>query len=179
MKEIVQDGNPVLREKAEEVPLKDITSDIITSLLKDMHDALKEKENGVALAAPQIGSSLRIFIVANKVFEGDEENKLQQKENPLVYINPKIVKTSKKTDELEEACLSVDGYSGTVARAKLVTVEAYNENGVKFTRGASGLLAQIFQHEIDHLNGVLYIDHARDIKEVIIPKEIQDETQNE
>lgn len=174
MKEIVQDGDPVLREKAKEVSFKDITSDTTASLLQDMRDALKEKENGVALAAPQIGSSLRIFIVANKVFDEDKTENAK-KENELVYINPKIIKTSKKTEELEEACLSVDGYFGIVTRAKLVTVEAYNEHGVKFTRGASGLLAQIFQHEIDHLNGILYIDHAHNVQKIVIPKETQNE----
>ncbi|MFC1730761.1 peptide deformylase, partial [candidate division KSB1 bacterium] len=103
-----------------------------------------------------------------------EENKQQNKKD-LVYINPKIKKTSKKLSELEEGCLSVEGYSGTVTRSQQVTVEAYDEHGVKFTRGASGLLAQIFQHEIDHLNGVLYIDHARDIKKLETPEETKNE----
>ncbi|MEX0651921.1 MAG: peptide deformylase [Candidatus Paceibacterota bacterium] len=160
MKEILQDGNPVLREIAQEVLIKDIPSKEIKTLLKNMVTALKDKEFGVALAAPQIGVSKRVFIVAEKVFEEDK------KEETLVYINPKIVKKSRKTDDLEEGCLSVEGYFGTVTRAKLVTVEAYDETGTKFTRGASGLLAQIFQHEIDHLNGVLYVDHAHNIREV-------------
>lgn len=178
MKEIVQKENPVLREKSKEVPYKDIASDTIQSVLKDMHEALKEKECGVALAAPQIGVPLRIFIISEKVFIEDEKVKKEEeinignnKENNLVYINPKTTKTSKKTCELEEACLSVEGYFGTVTRSKLITVEAYDENGVKFTRGASGLLAQIFQHEIDHLNGILYIDHARDIQKVETQKD--------
>lgn len=161
MKEIVQDGNPVLREKAKEVPTEDLTSDTIISLLKDMRETLKEKPYGVALAAPQIGVGLRVFIVADRVF--DEE---QLKERTTVFINPIIIKSSKKTENLEEACLSVEGHFGTTTRAQQITVEAYNEHGVKFTRGASGLLAQIFQHEIDHLNGILYIDHARDIQKV-------------
>ncbi len=180
MKEIVQKENPVLREKSVEVPHKDITSDTVKSVLKDMYEALKEKGCGVALAAPQIGMPLRIFIVSNKVFEDDgnckketddEINEGNKKEDNLVYINPKIIKSSKKTCEIEEACLSVEGYFGIVTRAKLVTVEAYDESGVKFTRGASGLLAQIFQHEIEHLNGMLYIDHARDIQKVEIKKD--------
>ncbi|NQV93080.1 peptide deformylase [Candidatus Kaiserbacteria bacterium] len=166
MKEIVQDGDLVLREKAHEVLIKDITSDAVVSLLKDMREALEKKEYGVALAAPQIGVALRIFIVADRVF-----NEEQLKERTHIFVNPTIIKTSKKTDELEEACLSVEGYFGTTTRAQQVTVEAYNEHGIKFTRGASGLLAQIFQHEIDHLNGILYIDHARNVREVVAQEE--------
>ncbi len=161
MKEIVQKDNPVLREKAEEIPTEDITSKKIQSLLKDMREALEEKAYGVALAAPQIGVPLRVFIVANKVFTEEEREK-----NNFIYINPKIIKTSGKKDVLEEACLSVEGYYGTTTRAQQVTVEAYDEHGIKFTRGSSGLLAQIFQHETDHLNGILYIDHASDIQKM-------------
>lgn len=167
MEKIVQKKNPILREKAKEVSLKDIPSKKIQSLLKDMHKALGEKESGIALAAPQIGFSLRIFIVADKVFEEKE----RKKKNHLVYINPKIIRTSRKTNELEEACLSIEGYFGTVTRAQRITVEAYNERGIKFTRGASDLLAQIFQHEIDHLNGILYTDHARDIQKIVTQDE--------
>ena len=183
MKEIVQDGHPVLREKAKEVPLEDITSDQIQSLIKDMFIVLEEKEFGVALAAPQIGVSKQIFVVASKVLENRNKDKVgiqsenekeeERKKFKLVYINPKIIKTSKKTNELEEACLSVDGYFGTVKRIDKVTIEAYDENGVKFTKGTSGLLSQIFQHEIDHLNGILYIDHADDIQKIETPKETQ------
>lgn len=171
MKVLIQDGNPVLREKAKEVPIKDIKSDEIKFLIKDMFQALEDKKYGIALAAPQISASLRVFVLNDKVFDEDES-----KENGLVYINPKIIKTSKKTVELEEACLSVEGFFGIATRSHQVTVEAYDEHGIKFTRGASGLLAQIFQHEIDHLNGILYIDHARDVKEV---EEIIEETQDE
>ncbi len=176
MKEIVQKGADVLQKKSDEVPQQDITSDEIKSLIKDMFDVLDEKEYGVALAAPQIGVSKQIFIVANKVMENRNKDKegiqpdgiSNEGKNrfKLVYINPKMIKTSKKTNELEEASLSVDGYYGTVKRIDKVTIEAYDENGVKFTKGTSGLLSQIFQHEIDHLNGILYTDHAKDIKKV-------------
>lgn len=161
MKEVIQKGNPILRKKASKVAPEDITGDGIQSLLKDMSETLREKKYGVALAAPQIGTSVRIFILAERIFTEEEHKK-----NGLVYINPKIIKTSRKKAEVEEACLSVDGYFGTVKRAALVTVEAYNEHGNMFTRGAGGLLAQIFQHEIDHLNGILYTDHAHNVQKV-------------
>ncbi|MBI2617843.1 peptide deformylase [Candidatus Kaiserbacteria bacterium] len=155
MKAIIQDGNPVLRKKAKKIFLKDIRSTRIQKLLNDMKEALSQKEHGVALAAPQIGASMRIFIIAPKVF-GEEK----KKSAPLVYINPALTRKSKKSKKLEEGCLSVEGYYGTVPRAERVTVSAYDENGKKFTRGAGGLLAQIFQHEIDHLDGILYTDKA-------------------
>lgn len=155
METIVQNGNPVLRIKTQNVPVGDISSKKIQTILKKMEIALGENENGVALAAPQIGESLRIFIVSKKAFEEDQ---LPQKS--LVYINPEIIKISKKTESVEEACLSIRGFSGEVTRAKNITVKAYDKDGNEFARGAGGLLAQIFQHEIDHLNGILYIDKA-------------------
>ena len=83
----------------------------------------------------------------------------------LVFINPKISKLSRDKDWMPEGCLSVRWLYGKTFRSKKATITAYDENGQKFTRGASGLLAQIFQHETDHLNGVLFIDHAKDVKE--------------
>ena len=83
----------------------------------------------------------------------------------LVFINPKISKLSREKEWLPEGCLSVRWLYGKTLRSKKAMITAYDENGKKFTRGASGLLAQIFQHETDHLNGILFIDHAKEIKE--------------
>ena len=83
----------------------------------------------------------------------------------MVFINPKISKLSREKEWLPEGCLSVRWLYGNTLRSKKATVTAYDENGKKFTRGASGLLAQIFQHETDHLKGVLFIDKAKNIKE--------------
>ena len=83
-----------------------------------------------------------------------------------VFINPKVTKISKKKQTVKEGCLSVTGVFGVMTRAEKVTVEACNEKGEKFTRGASGLLAQIFQHEMDHLNGVLFTDTATDLEKL-------------
>jgi peptide deformylase len=83
----------------------------------------------------------------------------------LVFINPVISKLSREKHEVPEGCLSVRWLYGKTIRSKKVTVTAYDENGKKFIRGASGLLAQIFQHETDHLKGILFIDYAKDIKE--------------
>ncbi len=155
--------NQILRKRAGEINVKEINSPKIRNIIKKMEKILSESENGVALAAPQIGESVRIFIVAGEVFL-DEKNPFPEKNKkplpPIAFINPVIKKISRKTQILNEGCLSVDKIYGAIKRAEKVTIEAYDKEGKKFTRGASGLLAQIVQHEVDHLNGILFIDKA-------------------
>ncbi len=173
MREIVQKENRVLRKQAKEILVKEITTPKIKKILKEMSMALKSQDDGVAIAAPQIGYNLPIFIVSGKIFHKDflrgkdELKEINKKEIPkdLIFINPKISKLSRAKEWVPEGCLSVRWLYGNAFRSKKATVTAYDENGKKFTRGASGLLAQIFQHETDHLKGVLFIDHAKDIRE--------------
>jgi peptide deformylase len=158
---IVQKGNEVLRQIAKEVPVEEIKSKKIKKITEKMSDALARAENGVALAAPQINESLRIFIVDKNALKRGEKQKEKKREiDPWIFINPVVKKTSKKKHTVAEGCLSAKGLFGAVKRAEKLTVEASDENGKKFAYGASGLLAQIFQHEIDHLNGILFIDRA-------------------
>ena len=164
MKKIIQDGDPVLRNTAKEVPTQDVKSPEIKKLLEDMSEALSTQKDGVAIAAPQIGVSLRVFIVSGKLFS-TEEDADDSTLPDLVFINPEITKTSKDTDDEEEGCLSVIGKYGAVGRPTKTTVRAYNEDGEVFERGGSGLLSKIFQHEMDHLNGILFIDKAENIHE--------------
>jgi len=161
MKEIVQVGNDVLRKKAEKVLVSDITSEKIQNILENMKKALSSQDDGVAIAAPQIGVSLTIFVVSNKVLKDDTNTNTEDK----VYVNPKIIKRSRKKTIMEEGCLSVRGLFGKIKRHEKVTLEAYDESGTKFSQGASGLLAQIFQHETDHLEGKLFIDEAQHLIE--------------
>jgi peptide deformylase len=159
MTAIVQRDNPILRKIAAEVPAELFNSKKLLSIIKKMNKALEKEDDGVAIAAPQIAESLRIFTVAPRIYEI-----LKKTDIPLTYINPVLTKMSKDKKIMKgEGCLSVRPLYGTTRRASRVTVEAYDEKGNKFTRGASGLLAQIFQHEVDHLNGILFIDHAKDI----------------
>jgi len=169
MVSIVQRDNPVLREHAADVPPADIPTPRIQKILRDMKAALHEQDDGVAIAAPQIGVPLRIFVVSGRAFdlEEDEEEEptpRETKHHDLVFINPTITRLSKKRRWLPEGCLSVRWLYGKVLRSEKTTVHAYDETGKPFTRGASGLLAQIFQHETDHLNGVLFTDKARDVE---------------
>lgn len=172
---IVQNGDPVLRGIAKEVPLSDITKPKIGKIISDMSEALIREWDGVAIAAPQIGIALRIFVISGRVFDEDyisgakpgKENLHKKHLHPnLIFINPIIQKISKDKKLMPEGCLSVRPIYGKVRRATKVTIEAYNERGVKFVIEGTGLLAHIFQHECDHLEGILFIDKARDLHEV-------------
>ncbi len=167
MKEIVQLGeHEALRMKAQDVPLKDIQSKKIQDIIADMKETLEKEPDGAALAAPQIGVPLRIFLLAEKVFGVDSSHKAASKDPHLVFINPVIIKRSGKKALMDEGCLSLRGKYGTIQRSTNVTVEAYDEHGKKFTRGAGGLLAQAFQHECDHFDGVLFCDGAKELWDV-------------
>ena len=164
-------GNPVLRDFAELVPLKEIKSDKIKMVIEDMKNALAREEEGVAIAAPQIGAPLRIFVVSKKIFQLlDAAKSGENAFDDMVFINPEIIKLSKDKEVMEEGCLSVRDYYGKIKRATKTTVRAYDENGKVFERGGSRLLAQIFQHEIDHLNGILFTDTAKDVQKIVKEK---------
>jgi len=162
MDHIVQVGDVVLRAKAKEVPVADIQGKKIQDILKKMKEMLDASPDGAALAAPQIGVSLRIFILAEKVFGPESTHEAASKNPNLIYINPVIKKRSKKKILMDEGCLSVRGQYGNIKRSTNVTIEAYDGYGKKFTRGAGGLMAQAYQHECDHLDGVLFIDDAKE-----------------
>jgi peptide deformylase len=157
--------NPVLRSIAREIPIDDIATPFIQKLIAEMKELLSHEEHGVALAAPQLGEPLRLFIVSGRALsERQSKNEKSQEDNDQiqdqVYINPVLLKISQAKTEKHEGCLSVRGKWGDVPRAEKATVRAYDESGNEFTRGASGFLAHIFQHEMDHLEGILYTDKA-------------------
>ena len=150
--------NP-LRQIAREIKNEEFNTTYIKNVVDAMQKALAKENDGVALASPQISLPLRIFVVSPNAYP--EDTKLK----PLVFINPRIVKKSKKNAEMQEGCLSVRWIYGKTTRSISATVEAYDVTGKKFNYGASGLLAHIFQHEIDHLDGILFIDHGFDFEE--------------
>ena len=165
-----QEDNPALREMAREVPLAEISSARIKKLITEMKTLLAKEEYGVALAASQIGEPLRLFIVSGRALARDSRNAPDEPEkNPeastppppdQVYINPVMTKTSRTKKDKHEGCLSIRGKWGLVPRAEKASVRAFDERGQLFTRGASGFLAHVFQHEMDHLDGILYTDKA-------------------
>jgi peptide deformylase len=169
---IVQEGAAVLREKAKPVAKKDIGAKALNTVIQHMKDALAAEDFGVAIAAPQIGKSLRIFVVAGRAFLTDEEKKgfedsdeVVEVPDDMVFINPVLTRLSRKKKEMSEGCLSVRGKYGTVMRHEKATATALDEKGKPFTYHGSGLIAHIFQHECDHLDGILYIDKAVKIEE--------------
>lgn len=173
MKEIVQDGAPVLREIATPLPEQLFGSPDLTRLISQMTVALDREIEGVALAAPQVGVSWRVFIVRrDRTLPPPPLNEHSQAPAHIVpaaievYINPEIIKTSRRRSLADEGCLSVRGVYGTTNRHERVTLRARNADGSSFERSAGGIMAQIFEHEIDHLNGVLFIDHAEHLVQV-------------
>jgi peptide deformylase len=160
----------VLRQVAKPVPLGEIKSPKIKRVLEKMKEAMHAEDDSVAIAAPQIGESLRIFIVNTSALESIKKkgnsSARSKKTVDEVFINPEIIKLSKEKEKMEEGCLSIRWLYGEVKRSKKATIKAYNEDGKLFQKGASGLLAQIFQHETDHLDGILFTDSATNIRDL-------------
>jgi len=137
--------DPVLRQKAKRVASIDGS---IQKLIDDMVETMRAA-SGVGLAAPQIGVPLRIAVIE------------MPEQEVITLINPQIIKRQGER-EVEEACLSVPGYQGEVKRSVTVKVKAQDRQGKEFRLGGEGLLAEALEHELDHLDGVLYIDHIGD-----------------
>ncbi|MCF7831732.1 MAG: peptide deformylase [Candidatus Pacebacteria bacterium] len=162
-KPILQNGHETLRARAKEITPEEISSPHVQSIIMEMKQALRKAKDGVAIAAPQIGYSVRIFIIAGQVFT---DNPKEFHAFEQVCINPVITKKSRKKNWVPEGCLSVRWWYGETHRSQQATITAYDEFGKPFTLNGSGLLAQIFQHEIDHLDGILFIDHAEKLHEL-------------
>lgn len=156
---LVPQDHPVLRNSATPVPKDLFGSDKLRTILARMSETLRAEEHGVAIAAPQIGEPYRIFMVRGYIIAGTERN---DTDPDVVFINPSMTRHSRKKELMDEGCLSVPGVYGKTERSVRATVRAQDATGKKFERGGADLLAQIFQHEIDHLNGILFIDHAID-----------------
>ena len=148
MLDIVTLGDGVLRKQASVIPEIDRSiADLAAAMIDAMHIG-----RGIGLAGPQVGELKRMFVTH---VEGDE---------PRVFINPQIIQTSTELRVMEEGCLSIPGVYADVERPSQVIVQAWNERGRPFTLEADGVLARVIQHEYDHLNGVLFIDHLEEKK---------------
>jgi peptide deformylase len=152
IREILGEGHPTLRKAAKKVEPKEIRDPLFQQLIDDMFETMYAAP-GVGLAAPQVNVSKRFFVIDVH----DEEHE------PAVVINPKIEQTGEEI-ELREGCLSVPGMVGEITRYKRVVVSGLDRQGQKIQIEGEGLLAQCLQHEIDHLNGVLYIDRAKNVR---------------
>lgn len=153
--DIVQIGDPVLRRKAHKITQIDRD---IRLLADDMVDTLHDS-GGVGLAAPQIGESIRMIVVEYPEDDSVEDSPMKT----YKVINPEIIWRSEEKVEGNEGCLSIPGYVGTVERNESIKVKGLSVFGRPLKISASGWLARIFQHEIDHLEGICYIDRATEI----------------
>ena len=159
VREIVTDGHPTLRKAAKKVDPREIREPLFQQLIDDMFETMYAAP-GVGLAAPQVNVSKRLFVIDVH----DEEHE------PAVVINPKIEEADEEI-ELVEGCLSVPGMVGDIVRYKRMAVSGLDRHGDKIRLEGDGLFAQCLQHEIDHLNGVLYVDKARNLRPAVTEEE--------
>ncbi len=152
VREILQIGNPILRKHSIKVSQFD---GALSQLVQDMFETMRAA-NGVGLAAPQIGVSSRVIVIEMPEDQDDPYSGAQ-----FALCNPKIVKASRETEIDSEGCLSVLGYVGQVERPVEIVVSGQDMRGKNVRYKVDGYLARAFQHEIDHLNGVLYVDIAQ------------------
>jgi peptide deformylase len=162
LREIITEGHPTLRKVAKKVDPAEIADPLFQQLLDDMWVTMYEAP-GIGLAAPQIAVSKRIFVV-------DMQDDRHPEQGPLVFINPKFTRRDGEYVAVE-GCLSVPGMVGDVTRYASVSVTALDRHGKKFTLDAEGYFAVCLQHENDHLDGILYIDKAADIRPAVTEEE--------
>ncbi len=150
MLKILTNPDPILRRKSQ--PVADVSAKEIQELIPQMMEIMLRKD-GVGLAAPQVGKNIRLIVI-------------HLKDETLALINPKIIKKSIVKEWGEEGCLSVPGQYGEVKRCKKITVKYLDAKGKPHQVIAEGLFARVVQHENDHLDGILFIDKARNITEI-------------
>jgi len=164
---IAQLGSPVLRLKAAEVEIENILDDEVQQLINQMMTTVSEA-GGVGIAAPQIHHSLRIFIMCSKPNTRYPDAPLMQ---PTAIINPEILRYSHDKVKDWEGCLSVPSIRGLVPRYNQIIVSYFDQQGNKKQKELSGFLARIFQHELDHLNGLTFIDQVESTQDLISEEE--------
>ena len=175
-------GDPILRRRAKPVPHALLAKPGFQKFLKQMFFTM-HRADGVGLAAPQIGLPLRLAVIevgprrANGKWQRAQQKtkntKRKTRNNKIVLINPEIIHASKEKSYDWEGCLSLVGVRGRVPRPRKITVQYVDERGMKNVRTISGFLARVFQHEIDHLNGSLFVDRMEDMKTLMTVGEMQ------
>lgn len=168
---IIAYGDPVLRKKAVEI---DEDYPDLNLLLEDMFETMYNSQ-GVGLAAPQIGLSIRIFIVDAAPFvDDDEEDPEGLRDFKRIFINPIIIEETGKEWKFEEGCLSIPGIREDVSRQPDIIVEYYNEKFELLEEKLSGLPARIVQHEYDHIEGILFTDKINPLKKQLLKSKLND-----
>jgi peptide deformylase len=169
---IVQVGEPVLRKTAQEISREQLISRQVQDLIEHMRETMRDAP-GVGLAAPQIGESLQLAVIEDRAeyhkgLTGAEMKERERTEIPFhVIVNPVIELLSDPSEAFFEGCLSLAGYMAIVSRAREVRVHCLDHRGESRIIEATGWYARILQHEIDHLDGKLYVDRAKNIRPVL------------
>jgi|TARA_B100000287_G_C20345883_1_gene667730 peptide deformylase len=159
--EILTIPDPRLKHKSSKIDFFDVK---LKKIVKDMYETLYASGNGIGLAAPQVNIRKRIVVI---------DLKNDDKPSPITFVNPIITKFSEEKFLNQEGCLSVPEYYADVERSKEVEVEWFDESGKKIKRKLSGLLSICIQHEIDHLDGILFIDHLSALKRKMAVQKIR------
>ena len=162
-------GNPLLREEAKPFTFEEILSEDTEILLKDMWDSLEEA-GGIGLAAPQIGISKQLAVI--KLSEESDRYPDMETTEPYVIFNPQITVLDKEVQGFWEGCLSVPGLRGYVERPRKVRIDYLDENADERTIEVEDFLATVFQHELDHLIGMLYVDRMEDVSTLMYEDEM-------
>jgi peptide deformylase len=164
-----QFGDPILRKKAKKIPQKIFGSHFLKQLIKEMFFTMR-RVKGVGLAAPQIGKSLQLAVIEIKKTPVRPE---VMPLAPVAIINPEILKASKEKLSDWEGCLSFPNVRGLVSRHKTITVKYFDQSGKKYVLRLEGFQARVFQHEIDHLGGTVYVDKIQNIQSLMTFKEFK------
>lgn len=163
-------GHPVLRQKARELTAEEIRSPAIQRLIGDMVETMREY-GGIGLAAPQVHHSLRLALIEFSDESARYPNRGEQ--GLTVFINPRITVLDSTEQAFWEGCLSVPGMRGLVHRPRTIRVDFISREGKSESIEAAGFLATVFQHEFDHLDGVLYIDRLKDTRKLAFQEEYE------
>lgn len=168
IREVTRMGNPVLRKEAEDLTPEEILSAETKELLQDMYDTMKA-ESGIGIAAPQIGVSKKVALIA---VPEESERYPEAEESPMLYIfNPKITVLDEELQGFWEGCLSVPGLRGFVERPRKVQIDFLDINANQQSIVIEGFLATVFQHELDHLFGKLYVDRITNMSKLTFNEE--------
>jgi peptide deformylase len=162
---IVMYGDPVLRQKA-----KDIEQGVdISSLVEDMYETM-HAANGVGLAAPQIGKSLRLFVIDGRVIE--EEPGMENFKK--VFVNPEMIEEIGTPWEYEEGCLSIPNIREKISRKEKLKIRYFDENWIAHEEDFDGMKARIIQHEYDHIEGKMFVDYLTPLKKRLLKGKLSD-----
>jgi peptide deformylase len=165
--EVIELGNPILRQKAQ--PVQDVQSERIQTLVENLLVTVKEA-NGVGIAAPQVAQSDRLFIVASRPNLRYPSAPTME---PTAMINPHLLAHSDETVKGWEGCLSIPGIRGKVPRYRAIEVEYIGRDGKLHKQELTNFVARIFQHELDHLNGIVFVDRLDSTQDLITEREYQ------